>query len=554
MIRTLILADAPKVEVMGPWLSYLSSTGAVAVEVTSDRRCLTRLDAYDVVVAHASDAELSPEEEECLCNFVAGGGGFVGLHCTSVRWTGTGYRAMVGAAAGEKMVRGELVAEPLDGEHDTTRRMAGPVTVEDSCYPQQRLPPDATELMSTTWRSHPRSLAYSRPFGKGRVFYCGLGEAPQFWRHPELQAFLYRGLFHAAGRTEQSSLGVGLLGFGAIGPEHTRAIAQVAGLKLIGICDRSEARRQAAAAESPGAESLREIEELLALPGIDVVVISTPPNTHGPLGLRVLEAGKHLVVEKPFCLSGAEADRMLAAAGRAGTTLTVYQNRRWDPDYLALRRLVSEGAIGDIFHVESFVGGFDHPCHFWHSDSAVSGGVIYDWGSHYLDWILELIPSTVVRVSASRQNRVWHDVTNDDHFDLRLTFADGAEAQFIHSDIAAARKPKWYILGTRGAVVGNWREATISTRGPNGVLEERVPVADLQCELHLLRPAGHGQSHDERIVLPTPPPEAFYRNLAGHLLANEPLAVVPESARRNIAVMEAATASASSGRPVEVEV
>lgn len=554
MIRTLILADAPKVEVMGPWLGYLSSTGAVAVEVTSDPRCLTRLDAYDVVVAHASEAELSPEEEEGLCNFVAGGGGFVGLHCTSVRWTGTGYRAMVGAAAGERLVRGELVAEPLDREHDTTRRMAGPVTVEDSCYPQLSLPPDATELMSTTWRSHPLPVAYSRPFGKGRVFYCGLGEAPQFWRHPELQAFLYRGLCHAAGRTERNSLGVGLLGFGAIGPEHTRAISQVAGLKLIGICDRSETRRQAAAAESPGAESLREIEDLLALPGMDVVVISTPPNTHGPLGLRVLEAGKHLVVEKPFCLSGAEADRMLAAAGRAGTTLTVYQNRRWDPDYLALRRLVSEGAIGDIFHVESFVGGFDHPCHFWHSDSAVSGGVIYDWGSHYLDWILELLPSSVVRVSASRQNRVWHDVTNDDHFDLRLTFADGAEAQFIHSDIAAARKPKWYILGTRGAVVGNWRETTIPTRGPNGVLEERVPVADLQCDLHLLRPAGHGQSHDERIVLPTPPPEAFYRNLAGHLLANEPLAVVPESARRNIAVMEAATASASSGRPVEVDV
>ncbi|MHB8394753.1 MAG: Gfo/Idh/MocA family oxidoreductase, partial [Candidatus Dormibacteria bacterium] len=462
--------------------------------------------------------------------------------------------ARVGASSEERLPRSELVAELHHTEHDTIRRMSGPITVEDSCYGQFDTSPDATVLLSTTWRSRPIPVAYARPFGKGRVFYCGLGESTSGWSHPDLQAFLYRGLRQAAGREERRSVGVGMLGFGAIGPEHTRAIRRVAGLELVGICDRSERRLAAALGEVPGTKTVTELEELLALPAMDVVVISTPPNTHGPLGLRALEAGKHLVIEKPFCLSGAEADRMLAAAERAGATLTVYQNRRWDPDYLALRRLVSEGAVGDIFHLEAFVGGFNHPCHFWHSDAAISGGVIYDWGSHYLDWILELLPSSVVRVSASHQNRVWHDVTNDDHFDLRLTFDDGAEAQFIHSDIAAARKPKWYILGTRGAVVGNWREASFSTRRPNGVSEEQLPVADLQCELHLLRPAGRGQSHDERIVLPAPPPEAFYRNLAGHLLADEPLAVAPESARRNIAVMEAATESAASGRPVELRV
>jgi scyllo-inositol 2-dehydrogenase (NADP+) len=208
---------------------------------------------------------------------------------------------------------------------------------------------------------------------------------------------------------------------------------------------------------------------------------------------------------------------------------------------------VETGQLGRVFHLEAFVGGFEHPCHFWHSDASVSGGVIFDWGAHYLDWILQLLPGQVVEVSALSQKLIWLDVTNDDHFVLRMTFEDGASAEFIHSDIAAARKPKWYLLGTEGAAVGLWREESRLVATLTGVSEVQVPVADLPCELHLLRPGPAGRSHDQRIALPDAPPQAFYRNLAGHLLAREPLAVAPAAARRNIAIMEAAVRAASGG-------
>src|SRR5258708_29213391 len=107
--------------------------------------------------------------------------------------------------------------------------------------------------------------------------------------------------------------------------------------------------------------------------------------------------------------------------------------------------------------MESFIGGHEHPCDFWHSHEPISGGTIYDWGSHYFDWILQLFPNPVRTVSAQAHKLVWHDVTNSDQGRVDLTFAGGAQANFPQSDIAAAPKPKWYLLGTHGAAVGDWQ-------------------------------------------------------------------------------------------------
>src|SRR5260370_9670514 len=109
--------------------------------------------------------------------------------------------------------------------------------------------------------------------------------------------------------------------------------------------------------------------------------------------------------------------------------------------------------------MESCIGGYSHPCDFWHRHEPISGGMIYDWGSHYFDWILQLFPDSVRTISAHAHKRVWHDVTNSDQVRVDLTFANEAQASFLQSDIAGAMKPKWYVLGTRGAVVGDWRRA-----------------------------------------------------------------------------------------------
>jgi len=158
-------------------------------------------------------------------------------------------------------------------------------------------------------------------------------------------------------------------------------------------------------------------------------------------------------------------------------------------------------------------------------------------------------------VSAVAQTPVWHDVTNSDHVNVDLRFADGTQASFLHSDLASALKPKWFLLGTEGGIVGSWRHEAIQSRDTmDALVEDRLFPADAPARLSVHRPNGEGGVSEELLALPRRVRNGFYRNLADHLLEGEPIAVRPEEARRNIAVMEAAAHSvAQGGRQVRVD-
>lgn len=381
----------------------------------------------------------------------------------------------------------------------------------------------------------------------GSVATCSLGWTQQTLSDPAYQRLLLRVLRDLLGLRDGGPVRIGLLGYGAIGHQHSAAIRAVTGLQLAAVCDPDPLRLAAAQQAAPGLRGVADSAALLADPGIDLVIVSTPPNTHADLAVRTLESGKSVVVEKPFCLTVAEADAQIAAAADRGLTLSVYQNRRWDPDFLAVKQAWRAGLLGEVFHYESFVGGYGHPCNYWHSDQTVSGGAIYDWGSHYLDWALDLMQQPVEWVSATGHKRVWHDVTNADHTRVLVHFADGVEAEFTHSDLAAASKPKWYVLGTRGALVGSWRRERLVARDVLGNLHEDVLApADVPAEIDVYATDGAVT----RLALGVRPPHPFHRELADQLLCGVPMSVTPAGSRRNIAVMQAATRSiAAGGRP-----
>ena len=353
---------------------------------------------------------------------------------------------------------------------------------------------------------------------------------------------------HASGRGRSPDVRVGLLGYGAIGHDHRRAGDAVDGLALTAVCDSAAERRAAAVAAAPGIAALDDADALIERDDVDLVVVSTPPSSHAYWASRAIRAGKHVVVEKPFAIRTDEADAILSEAQASDRLAVVYQNRRFDPDHLAIKRAVASGSLGDLFHIETFVGGYGHPCNLWHSDQDVSGGAFYDWGSHVLDQILDLIPSDVVHVTAAEHKRLWHDVTNADQSRVTLMFEDGTEAQFIHSDIAAALKPRWYVLGTQGAILGSWRTERVVSRNDIGTLSEDVLApADSPPTLDLYAADGSVT----RLAAPAADPYSFHRELSEHLHWGLPMSVTGAQSRRVLSVMEAARLSASEGsRPV----
>ena len=326
----------------------------------------------------------------------------------------------------------------------------------------------------------------------------------------------------------QKNIRVGLLAYGAIGDEHNQAIKATPGLSLAAVCDTNPERLKVALAISPDAKTFTDADLMIASGEIDLVVISTPPNSHYLWAKKALNANLNVVLEKPMALTTEQCDELIALAKAKEKLLVVYQNRRYDPDFLTIKDLIEKGAIGEVFYFESFVGGYSKPCSYWHSDKEVSGGAIFDWGSHFIDQIMSVISSPLKSVSGLNQKRVWDHVTNADHSQVTLTFTDGVQAVFTNSDLAAARKPKYFVLGTKGSIVGEWDHSSET-------------VTDLPAIIYLFHPNGKKQAVDN--IKPTP--FSFHQSLVNYLLNKTPMSVNAQQSRDVVAVMQAAEESAS---------
>jgi len=328
---------------------------------------------------------------------------------------------------------------------------------------------------------------------------------------------------------------VGLLAYGAIGDEHNRAIGATEGLTLVAVADTNPDRLAAAQLIAPGVTTFTDSTQMLDSGLLDLVVISTPPNSHYMWAKESLNRGINVILEKPMALSVEHCDELMALAASKNLLLVVYQNRRFDADFVTMKQLIDDGAIGEVFSYESFVGGYSKPCSFWHSMEDVSGGAIFDWGSHFIDQILAALPGQVDSVTGVNQKRLWNHVTNADHADVSIAFSDGVRATFTNSDLAAARKPKFYILGTTGAIIGNWDPAAGSA------------PADLPAILTLHRADGSSE------IVPnvTVAPYSFHKSVVEYLSHGTPMNVTTQQSRDVVAIMQAAEESArANGRSV----
>ncbi|GAB7182981.1 Gfo/Idh/MocA family oxidoreductase [Kitasatospora sp. Ki12] len=348
-------------------------------------------------------------------------------------------------------------------------------------------------------------------------------------------------------------LRVGLIGYGLAGSAfHAPLIATTPGLRLDAVVTANPERREQLRREHPDARAVDTPEQLLADPdALDLVVIASPNRTHAPLAGAALRAGLATVVDKPLAGTAAEAQELCRLAEEQGVLLSVFQNRRWDGDFLTAGRLVRGGALGRVHRFESRFERFrPKPKPGWRelADPAEVGGTLYDLGSHLVDQALTLF-GPVETVYAEIDVRRDGAVVDDDAF-LALTHASGTRSHLWTSAVTPLIGPRLRVLGdTAGYVKAGMDPQEADLRAglrPDGT---RPWGAD--------EPAHYGTlgTDESAITLPTDPGDypAFYAGIAAALTdPGTPPPVDPRDAVATLTVLEAARTSAATGTAVRL--
>jgi len=334
---------------------------------------------------------------------------------------------------------------------------------------------------------------------------------------------------------------VGLVGFGLAGRAfHAPVIRAVPGLHLSAIVQRSGTE---AAEKYPDVRIVRSLDELLSMPEVGLVVIATPNDTHYPLARQCLEAGRDVVVDKPFATTLEEAKSLVETAKETGRLLTVYQNRRYDGDFQAIRALVADGTLGRIVRFESAYDRFRPQLKpgAWRETARPGSGILFDIAPHLIDHALVLfgLPEAVTGdIRIEREN-----AGADDAFDITLHYSNGMRAVLRSSILAAAPRPRFVLLGTKGSFVKqtfdpqemNLRRGDIPADKPWGFEpEENWGV--------LTVPAGDSFER-RRIPSATCDYRDYYSNVRDAILGRAALAVTPEYALHVMRILELARES-----------
>jgi scyllo-inositol 2-dehydrogenase (NADP+) len=359
-----------------------------------------------------------------------------------------------------------------------------------------------------------------------------------------------------------------VLGYGFAGRIfHSPFVHAVPGLELTAIVQR---RGDNAAADYPATRILRSVEEAFADSAIDLIVVATPNDSHVEMATRALEAGKHVVVDKPIAGSSSEVLDMMALAKKQGKILAPYHNRRFDSDFLTVHKLVTEGTLGRITRVDSHFDRFRtfQRQNTWKEASGTASGLLFDLGPHLLDQALALFGTPKSITASVRQDR---DVTAiDDAFDIVLEFAPppaaGQAARGIRYEchatmIAAEPAPSLRVNGTLGSYVKfglDPQEAALLGGARPEKLGSPIPwLPDAESAWGTLTLATQTAEPVklERSKLPSEVGDyrKFYANVRDAILGEAPLVVSPEDGYRTVRLLELALQSSDQHRTLPVD-
>ena len=483
---------------------------------------------FAAVVALYTRLELNDAQLGALESFIKGGGGFVALHGTAAFKEQPKLAALIGCRFATHGAILDYEVRPTIPDHPVVTRTS-PFKVTDELYLVDSLT-DYDTFAVAHWQGKDHPMGYERKLGKGRVIFLANGHNAQAMSNRHVQRLIERATRVACGEKFDKTITAGVLGYGGafnMGKQHAGAINMQSGMKVVAVCDLDPKRTEQAKVElGDQIKTTNDPAAFLADGDFDLCVQILPHNIHAEYCIKASQGGKHVVTEKPFCITLDEADRMLAAARKSGTMLSAYHNRRWDNDFLAMLSIIRRGEIGQVFRIDAASAGYGEPRTWWRSSKTISGGTMYDWGAHYCDWMLNMMNKPIESVVGDFQKRKWHSMTNEDYTYALVRFADGTTATLEQGSLAAIGRGGWRILGTEGG---------LQNAGPHQPVTFKKFDRDLGMVETKFEPKGPGTA------------ESYYQNVGNHLIAGEELVVKAAEARRAIGVIWLAEQSAKQG-------
>jgi scyllo-inositol 2-dehydrogenase (NADP+) len=339
---------------------------------------------------------------------------------------------------------------------------------------------------------------------------------------------------------------VGIIGYGFSGKTfHVPIIQTIKGFEISKIVS---SNAQKVKETCPNVEVVSDVEGFFADPTIDLVIITSPNTTHYTFAKQALLSGKHVVVEKPFVNHSKEAEELIEIAARQNKILSVYQNRRWDNDFLTVKTCVESGVLGEIYSYEAHYDRYrPEVTNRWREQNIEGSGMLYDLGSHLIDQALHLfgLPETIFGdVFAQRENSVV-----DDYFHIVLGYE--RLRIILHSgSIVKSTGPKFQVHGNKGSFIkyglDSQEDALKQGKVPGDALwgkDREEYYGELTIAVGDLRLKG-------KIETKTGAYESFYKGIYESIIHNKPVPVSAIDAMHTIKVIELVKQSSQEKRVV----
>lgn len=347
---------------------------------------------------------------------------------------------------------------------------------------------------------------------------------------------------------------VAIIGYGGMGHWHGERMKQYSEmnlaepLELKGVYDIDKSRLELA--KSEGYKAYLSADEIWADEEIECVLIATPNDYHIEYQKMACEHGKHVICEKPVAISSKEAIKMFEYSKKAGVNFEVHQNRRWDEDFLTVKNIVDNELIGDVYLIESRVMGANGIPGAWRREIKHGGGMMYDWGVHLIDQMLQMVKSKVTSVYSEYSYIYGEEV--EDGFTLTVNFENGVKYRIIVATDCFRGLPRWQVYGTKGtATVNNWGNVGGITKIVEGEENNVQGIKAGNGLTKTMAPRSDNSQEEIELTIVKAKPFEFYRNFVLSCRKQETPYIKGDEVVRVFKLMEMANKSAKKNKVIK---